>query len=75
MSEEKPPELSPTGTPVIPASWVKYILPVVAIAGSIALAPTMGVDVSFLPPISMKVAAFVAFIGMTLGIAGPGVRK
>lgn len=80
MPEETPATppkdvVSPTGTPVIPSSWVKFILPVVAVAGSIAIAPTMGVDISFLPPLVPKISALVAFLGMTLGIAGPGVRK
>lgn len=79
MPDETPkpeaPPPSPTGTPVVPAALVKYLLPVVAVAGGLALAPSMGVDISFLHPAVPKWAALIAFIGMTLGIAGPGVRK
>lgn len=63
------------GKPVISPKVVKYLLPVIAVSGAIALAPTMGVDVSFLPPLVPKYAALVWFIGMTLGLAGPGIRK
>lgn len=70
-----PPPVSPTGTPVIPASWMKFILPVVTIAGGTALASASGVDVSFLPPIVPKVCALVAFLGGLMGIASPGWRK
>jgi hypothetical protein len=63
------------GKPILSSKVVKFLLPIIAISGAIALAPTMGVDVSFLPPLVPKYAALISFIGMTLGLAGPGIRK
>lgn len=67
--------VSPTGEAIIPPIVVKIIVPIVTIAGGIALAPTMGVDVSFLPPLVLKASALVAFLGTVVGIAGPGARR
>lgn len=88
--ENKPPEspiagsvggstpvvVSPNGQPYLPPSVARYAIPVVAIAGSVAAAAVMGVDVSFLPPVAIKVCAFIALcVGPALGIASQGARK
>lgn len=70
-----PPATSPTGQAVVSQILTRIALVVFTIAGAIALAPTAGVDVSFLPPIVPKVCALVAFVAATAGFAGPGLRK
>jgi hypothetical protein len=67
--------VSPTGEAVIPQILTRVALAVFGVAGAIALAPTAGVDVSFLPPLVPKVCALVAFVAATMGFMGTGLRK
>ncbi len=67
-----PPPASPTGTPVLPPSWAKWLVPIVVIAGFVAGAPAMGFPV---PPMVAAVAGLVVSLGAALGVASPGVRK
>ena len=81
ISENTTPELnklnpnvsaSPTGTPVVPASWVPWLSAIVALAGGIALSPQYGIP---LPPIAIGISGLVALVGGILLGTSPGLRK
>lgn len=69
------PPTSPTGKAVVSQVLTRVALFVFGVAGAIALAPTAGIDISFLPPLVPKYCALIAFVALTMGLAGPGIRK
>lgn len=74
VPESKPPEVSPTGAPVIPAKYVPHGLAVLAVLGAVAAAPTMGIS---LIPVAVAHGAMLAalILGPLLGVVSPGLRK
>lgn len=68
MADETTPTVSPTGSPLIPVSWVPYL---------VAVSAVLGVVVMVAPPhtILFKVAAASLGVLSALGIASPGLRR
>lgn len=71
--ENKPPDVSPTGTPVLPTKAVPYALYAVGVAAAVTMAPDMGI--LLFPAIAISAAKFVVLLGTLFGIASPGQRK
>ncbi len=70
------PPVSPTGAAMLPQLVLKIGTPLAAIAGAVAAASVMGVDISFLPPVLVKVCAFISLcLAPALGIASQGARR
>lgn len=67
MADETP-AVSPTGAPLIPVSWVPYL---------VVLSSLCGVVVMVAPPhtIGFKVATAALGVLTALGIASPGLRR
>ena len=66
------PEVSPTGKPLVPPSWVPYVASLLALAGAASTAPEMGVN---LPPAVVLGAKVVARVATLLLGMSPGLRK
>lgn len=68
-----PPNISPTGAPVLPPKAVPYALYAVAVAAAVTMAPDMGI--ALFPVAVLSGAKFVVLLGTLFGIASPGQRK
>ena len=69
--EKVNPSVSPTGTPVVPATWVPWLSIVAALSGAIAL----GTSVRPLPPVAVGIAGLVNLVSLILLGQSPGLRK
>lgn len=68
------PAVSPTGEPLIPPKYNKYIVAGFAALGGLAAAPTLGLS---LIPIGVANAALLicVVLGPVFGISSAGIRK
>ncbi len=60
--------ISPTGTPILPASIAPWLSVVVALSAILPLIPGM-------PVVVITVCGVVVALGAALGIASPGARR
>lgn len=63
---------SPTGTPLVPAKFVPYLMALVGLAG--IPAALLGVGI-ILPPVVNGIAAAVGIVAVVLLGGSPGLRK
>lgn len=65
-------QVSPTGTPVVPASWVPWLSTVAAVSGAVVLSPTYGLPT---PAVVVGFAGLVNLVALIMLGQSPGLRK